>query len=192
LSEGDLARARLFSFDDDVIERRRFWIGIARRLASPVDAMDAAAEIVNEARDAAKALEQHQKAEVVELSEALGEGRGTAGARNALAKRHKRELRRAEEQVLAEGLGSLASLYRDILATRAGGEEGITNLDLVTEIRTWAASDVGDAELLRAVERCVEARASLLKNANVPLAIESTLVALARLVPVQSRVGARG
>jgi DNA polymerase-3 subunit delta' len=191
LSEGDLARARLFGFDDDVIERRKLWMGIARRLASPIDAMDAATEVVNEAKEAAKSLEQHQKSEVTELSEALGEGRGTAGARNALAKRHKRELRRAEEQVLAEALGSLASFYRDVLATRAGGEEGVTNLDLVSEIRTWAASSVGDSELLRAVERCVEARASLLKNANVALAIEATLVELARLVPAQSRVGAQ-
>jgi DNA polymerase-3 subunit delta' len=191
LSEGDLERARRFSFDDAAIERRRFWVGIARRLVSPIDAMDVAAEIVTEAREAAKTLEAVHKTEITELSDALGEGRGTAGARNALAKRHKRELRRAEERVLAEALSSLASFYRDVLATRTGGEEGITNLDLITEIRTWAASVVPDAALLQAVQRCVEARAALLKNANVALAIEATLLELARLVPAQSRVGAQ-
>lgn len=191
LSEGDLERARRFSFDDAAIERRRFWVGIARRLVSPIDAMDVAAEIVTEAREAAKTLEAVHKTEITELSDALGEGRGTAGARNALAKRHKRELRRAEERVLAEALSSIASFYRDVLATRTGGEEGITNLDLITEIRTWAASAVPDAALLQAVQRCVEARAALLKNANVTLAIEATLLELARLVPAQSRVGAQ-
>ncbi len=49
-----------------------------------------------------------------------------------------------------------------------------------------------DADLMAAAERCIRARASLLKNANVPLAIESTLVELARIVPTEATVGARG
>jgi hypothetical protein len=155
-----------------------------------MDALDAAAEIVATAREAAKALESHQRAEVIELAEALGEGRGTAGARNALAKRHRRELRRAEELVLAEALTTLGSFYRDVLAIRRGSEEGIANLDVLPELRRWVDGVVDDAGLVRAVERCVEARAALLKNANVALTVEAALVELARLVPVEARAAA--
>ncbi len=190
LSEGNLEEARALAFDEARRERRKQWLGMARRLVAPVDALDAAAEILAEARDATKAWEVQQKAEVIELAEAFGEGRGSAGARNALVKRHRRELRRAEGQILAEALTTLASFYRDVLATRRGGDESVTNLDLLPEIKRWAEATFGDAELLRAVERLIEARASLLKNANVPLAIEAALVEVARLLPPQARVGA--
>ena len=36
------------------------------------------------------------------------------------------------------------AFYRDVLAARVGGEEGITNLDLLDEIRDWSASDISD------------------------------------------------
>jgi DNA polymerase-3 subunit delta' len=190
LAEGDLERARILAFGDDAMERRRVWVGIPRRLTSPLDAQDASAEIVEQARAAVKAFEQLQKPEIEELAEAMGERRGTAQARNALMKRHKRELRRLEEEVLGEALQSLGAFYRDVLAARVGGEEGITNLDLLDEIRDWAASDISDLAFVHAMERCVEARAALLKNANPPLQIEATLVQLTALVPPQAKVGA--
>lgn len=190
VSEGDLEQARLVAFDDDARERRRSWLGLPRRLTSSVDALDAAAEVVAIAKEASKVLETQQRDEIEELAETLGEGRGTAGARNALLKRHKRELRRAEEQVLADALATLASFFLDVLAVRRGGDEGVTNLDVLGDLRRWADSAVADEALVGAAERCIEARASLLKNANVPLAIESTLVELARIVPTEATVGA--
>src|SRR5687767_5229229 len=84
VSEGDLERARLLAFDDDVRERRGWWLALPRRLTSSVDALDASAEIVAAAKEVTKVVEQHQKDETTELADALGEGRGTAGARNAL------------------------------------------------------------------------------------------------------------
>ena len=189
-AEGNLRRARELAFNDDARARRQTWLDVPRRLVSPMDALDTAAEIVAIARGAAKALETQQRAEVIELAEALGEGRGTAGARNALVRRHRRELRRAEELVLAEALSTLAGFYRDVLAVRRGGEEGIANLDALVELRRWAYSMVEDASLVRAIERCVEARAALLKNANVALTVEAALVELVRLAPVESRAAA--
>lgn len=189
IAEGDLERARALAFEEEAMARRQTWIGIPRRLGSPVDAQDVAAEIVEEARAAVKAFEKLQKPEVEELAEAMGEKRGTAQARNALAKRHKRELRRLEEEMLGESLQSLGAFYRDVLAARAGGEESVTNLDRLDEIRQWANSEVSDAAFVAAVERCINARAALLKNANAPLAIEATLVELTRLVPAHARVG---
>ena len=180
---GDLDLARKAAFDASFGERRRLWATIPARLVSAVDCLDAAAEIVEAGRFAAKEREREQKKEVAELAEALGEGRGTAAARNALAKRHKREVRRAEEEVLAEALDFLATFYRDVLVARRGAVQDAVNADLVPEIEGWVDSDATDAALLRATERCVAARESLTHNANVPLAIESALLAVGRTVP---------
>ena len=181
ISGGDLVLAQTVAFDAAFRERRALWASIPARLESAVACLDAAAEIVDAGRAAAKDREREQKKEVAELADALGEGRGTAAARNALAKRHKREVRRAEEEVLAEALDFLASFYRDVLVVRRGSEEDAVNVDLVDVIQAWAVSDATDGGLLSATERCIVARESLTRNANVPLAIESALLALGRL-----------
>ncbi|MDQ3915700.1 MAG: DNA polymerase III subunit delta' [Actinomycetota bacterium] len=172
LSEGDVERARRLVFDDDARARLELWLGIPARLTSPLDALDAAAEVVAEAKAAAKAREKEQKAEVVALAEAMGEGRGTSAARNALAKRHRRELRRIEEEVLLEALGTVGTFYRDVLAARKR-DDG----------EAAAGSAVPDAALVAATARCVEATATFAFNANALLAIEAVFVELARLVP---------
>jgi DNA polymerase-3 subunit delta' len=190
LSDGDIEMARAFAFDEDTRERRRLWLSIPRRLASPLDALDAAAEIAAEAKEAVKVHERGQKAEIEELADAMGEGRGTATVRNALLKRHKRELRRLEEQVLGASLYTLASFYRDVLALRRGGTEAVANTDVLDELQGWADADASDSAILRAVETCVATRTSLTTNANPALVIEAALVEVATLVPPSSRLHA--
>jgi DNA polymerase III subunit delta' len=186
LSDGDVERARALALDEAVIARRWLFRGVPGRLREIKDAFEAAAEVIAEAKDAVKARERAQKGEVVELAEAMGEGRGTASARNALAKRHKRELRRLEDEVLGDALRSLASFYRDVLVSRHGGTPAIANRDMTEDIERWARADVPDTNLVAAIERCVEARADLLKNANAQLAMEAAMVELVRLVPAPS------
>lgn len=188
LGDGDLVRARGFASDEHTKGRRSLWLGLPRRLASPVDALDAAAEVIAEAADVVKAREAAQRAEVVELAEAMGEGRGTAAARSALAKRHRRELRRQEEEMLGEALQTLAGFYRDVLVVRCGGSDSLTNIDQLEELEAWAAADISDGALLRAAERCIDARAALSRNANPTVAIEAVLLELARLAPAPARV----
>lgn len=191
LSEGDFERARLLAEDESVLARRVSWTRFPHRLTSPIDAMDAAAEVIGITKGAVKERETAQKQEVKELAEAMGEGRGTANARNALAKRHKREVRRLEAEVLGEALASLASFYRDVVALRNGGEEAVSNIDLLSELGVWAASPVGDLDLLAAIEDCLETRGTFEQNANALLAIEATFVAIAARItpPVNERVG---
>lgn len=190
LSDGDIELARALAFDDATRDRRALWLSIPRRLASPLDALDAATEIAAEAKDAVKARERAQKAEVEELAEAMGEGRGTASVRNALLKRHKRELRRLEEEVLGESLYALAAFYRDVLALRSGGSEAVANTDVLEELQGWADSEVSEMALVAAIERCIATRTALTTNANTALAIEAALVEVAMLVPPSARVGA--
>jgi DNA polymerase-3 subunit delta' len=192
LSEGDVAHARSYALDEATWDRRLLWLGIPRRLTDPLEALDAAAEIVAEAKEAARSQEGAQKREVVELAEMMGEGRGSAGAKTALAKRHKRELRRLEESVLGEALVALAGFYRDVLAARRGAE-GVANLDVLEDLQRWAGSDLPDGAFVAAIDRCIVARVALNKNANVPLTIERALLDLLQVVPVDARMatGAR-
>jgi DNA polymerase-3 subunit delta' len=189
VSEGDLARAREL-VDGPAHERRTQWASLPARLTSPIPALAAAADVGAEARAATKERERTHKEEIVELAEALGEGRGTAGARNALAKRHRRELKRVEEDVLGEALTYLASFYRDVVAFRTDARSALTNVDAMDVVGSWAASALSDKALLFAAERCVHARASFAFNANQTLAIESTFVELTRVAPppVEARV----
>ncbi|MDQ3985781.1 MAG: DNA polymerase III subunit delta' [Actinomycetota bacterium] len=184
-SDGDPERAEALAFDEHVLERRRFWTSIPSRLRTSIEALDAAAEIVEEARAAVKERERAHKEEVVELAEALGEGRRTAAARQALAKRHRRELRRVEEEVLAEAMDFLASFYRDVVVTRTGAVDRVYNLDLQEELRAWADSELRDGGLLAGAERCIAARESLTRNANVPLAMEAALLDLVKLIGLE-------
>lgn len=179
LADGDFERARHLAEDDVVLERRAGWLALADRLISPVDAMDAAEEVVTLTRAAVKGHESLQKEEVQELAEAMGEGRGTATARNSLAKRHKRELKRLEEELLGEALGTLATFYRDVLAVRNGATESVANLDRLDVLEHWAASATDDASLVAAIDRLVTTRSALGQNANVPLAIEAALLHVA-------------
>ena len=190
LSEGDLEKARALAFDEDVGERRRMWTRLPRMLVSSNDALDAATTILEESRGAAKALQSAQKEELKELAEAFGEKRGTAQARNALEKRHKREVRRVEGEVLSDALRTLASFYRDVVVLRRGGDEAVTNLDLLEELRGWADSEIADKAFVEAIERCLVADGTLPRNANPQLAIEATLVTLASLAPPHLRVHA--
>ena len=176
LAGGDFERARQLSEDDVVLARRDGWLALTDLLVSPIDAMDAAEEVITLTRAAVKEHETLQKEEVQELAEAMGEGRGTAAARNALAKRHKRELKRLEEELLGEALGTLASFYRDVIATRRGASESVTNLDRLEVLEHWSRSDSDDASLVAAIERLVTTRTALAQNANVPLAIEAALL----------------
>ena len=179
LSEGDFERARLLAEDETVLSRRKQWTTYPHRLASPIEAMDAAAEVLALTKETVKEREKAQKLEVKDLAEAMGEGRGTATARNALEKRHKRELRRLEAEVLGEALSSLASFYRDVVALRTGGDEAISNIDLLSELNVWASTPITDLDLIAATARCLETRGTFEQNANALLALEATFVEIA-------------
>ncbi|MGH2821069.1 MAG: DNA polymerase III subunit delta' [Actinomycetota bacterium] len=187
VSDGEAERARSLLFDEVAAQRRRTWLSIPARLGSSLEAIDGAAEIVQEARAAVKERERAQKQEVVEFAEAIGEARGTAAARNALAKRHRRELRRLEEELLGEALETIGRFYRDVLAARSGRMQAVVNADVANELEAWTGSDPSEAELVAAMQRCVETRSALVRNANPPLAIEGLLLELVALVPPPAR-----
>ncbi len=183
LSEGDYEEARAYATDEAVKRRRELWVSLPDRLVSPLAALDAAQEVTAAVRAAVKDRERDLAAELKQLEEeVLGGARGSAGIRNQIAKRHKRELRRLEETILGEALKTLASFYRDVVCVRSGASEAVTNLDLLDRLQVWADSEASTAALLRAADRCVAARISLTRNANQVLAVEATLVEISTLM----------
>jgi DNA polymerase-3 subunit delta' len=184
IADGDINRARSFALEPETQGRHRTFARIPAHLTSSLEALDAAAGIVAEATMAVKERSEAQKKEVVDLAAAMGEGRGTASARATLAKRHKRELRRLENEVLNEALWTLGSWYRDVLATRRSAPEAIANLGLAPEVKRWAAApEPDDRSLVAAIHCCAVTPGALARNANPSLAIEAALVELARLAP---------
>jgi DNA polymerase III subunit delta' len=182
LYEGDGAAAARLALEPEAAARRDLWLHIPERLKSPTDALDIAAEIMDEMRAFVKEREREQRQEAAELAEAMGEGRGTGAVRNSLAKRHKRELRRAEELMLDEVFRCLASFYRDVLVLRSQVRERVINLDMAERLERWDSSDIQGARLMAAAERCVAARSAIERNANTLLNLEATLVDLTRWV----------
>jgi hypothetical protein len=74
---------------------------------------------------------------------------------------------------------------------RSSGTDAVANLDLADELGAWAeATDIADAALVAAVERCIVARASLTHNANQTLAIEAVLLEIVSSIPASARAGA--
>ena len=183
LSEGDVGRARSLILDPARADREILWSSIPDRLRSAADALDVGAEIHDQARSAGREHARVQRREIEELAAAMGEGRGTAMARNALATRHRRETRRLEEAVMGEALLSLAAFYRDVVAFRSGVPEVVAHLDKTASLEAWAASTLNNARLLAAAERCVGAVAALAQNANVVLTLEAALTGVVRLAP---------
>jgi DNA polymerase III subunit delta' len=111
---GDLSRARILAHDPALVDRRRAFAEIPRRLDGTGSAVVATVDdLLARIDDAAAPLVERHAAEVAELdarAEQLGE-RGSG--RRTLEERHRRELRRHRNDELRSGLGVLAGTYRD-------------------------------------------------------------------------------
>jgi DNA polymerase III subunit delta' len=118
---GDLSRARILAHDPALVERRRAFAELPRRLDGTGTAVVAAVDdLLLRIEEAAAPLVERHTVEVAELdarAEQLGE-RGSG--RRTLEERHRRELRRHRTDELRSGLGVLAGAYRDRLVAGGG------------------------------------------------------------------------
>jgi hypothetical protein len=100
-----------------------------------------------------------------------------------LEEQHERRLRRAEREFLDWSLLSLATYWRDVVLTSAGGDPDLVinlDLDLSGAVGSWSAAVAGRA--WGAVE---EARADLADetNLNARLVLEKLFLRLSALRP---------
>ncbi len=165
-SSGDLDRARLLAEDEGFVARHDLWRSVPGRLSGEGSVVAALARDLLAAAEAAVGPLREQHAEALAglaaEAESLGE-RTNPGRRDLLERQHREERRWRTDEIRA-GLGVLARAYRDrlahLVATGAGGKE---------IERCRAACD--------AVSR---AAASLERNPNESLMLESLLVRLSR------------
>jgi len=158
-SGGRPDRARLLATDAGFAARREAWRDAPQRLdGTGATAAILAAELLAGVETVVEPLGARQAAELAELAERARLYGDRAGERKEVEARHKREERRLRTDELRFGLATLATAYRDRLAT---------------------PGDPGPA--LAAVLAVTAANEALGRNPNVTLLLQSLLVRLGRL-----------
>ena len=118
---GDITRARLLTGDPALVERRRAFAELPRRLdGTGATVMRLVDELLAQIDSAAAPLVERQAGEAAELDGRIAQFGERGSGRKMLEDRHKRELRRHRTDELRSGLAVLAGSYRDALV--AGGQ----------------------------------------------------------------------
>lgn len=157
---GRLDRARLLAADEAFVARQEAWRSVPRRLDGTGAAVAVvAAELVDLiGRAGVEPLQARQAQEMTALDERVERAGERGSGRRQLEERHKRELRRLRTDELRHGLATLASVYRDAMAS---GGDGATS-------RSWA-------DAVAAIQQAIEA---LVRNPNELLLLQALLLRL--------------
>lgn len=184
-AQGHIGRARRLATDDEARRRRDEVLQIPLSLDGVGACLSAAGRLVEAAGAEASAMSgELDAAETAELRRALGEReggkglpRGSVAALRDLEERQKSRATRVRRDALDRALLDLASFYRDVLITQAGGRIELANPDKEEEIRE-VASDTFPETTLRRLEAIMECRERLDANVNALLAVEAMMVSL--------------
>lgn len=178
---GHVGRARALAQDEGARQQRKEVLELPRRLSTVGEALAAAADLVEAAEEESDRIAgTAAKQETAEFAEVVGKGRGSAGLYADLAKRQKSRETRVRRDVLDRALVDLTAYYRDVLAVQLGAGDDLVHEDHAATIRRLAEATTPESTVRRvaAVAACREA---LDLNANVLLAVEQCLIALATL-----------
>lgn len=160
IASGRPGLAILLSSGDRIAEFRQTWISVPPRVSSnPGDAGRLAAELVDSTSP---------------LLDTLRERHASEEASTRTSKdRQQRELRRAGQELLANGLELLASVYADAAAAQFGGAVRNSDLPMADLIATTPHNAVRNAEA------CLDAVISLRRNQRPTLVLTSLVMELA-------------
>ena len=156
IASGRPGLAILLATGDRIAEFRDVWIGVPPRVTSdPGDAGRLAAELTGSTAPLLESIKvRHAQ-----------EGADTKGAKE----RQAREIRRAGQELLANGLEILSSVYADAASAQFGGHVRNTDLPMADLIATTPHNAVRNAE------KCLEAVVALRRNQR-PLLVLTMLV----------------
>ena len=165
-ASGNLHRARVLATDERVAARRESWWSVPDRLDGTGAAV---ALVVAELRamidEAAGALTERHRAEVVALAE-REERFGVRGSgRAAIEAQHKREHRQFRTDEIRFGLATIGARYRDQVKSQLGDDPAA--------IRRSAAA-------MRAIDRLRATAESLIRSPNEALALQALFLDLPR------------
>ncbi|HSE55586.1 MAG TPA: DNA polymerase III subunit delta', partial [Nocardioidaceae bacterium] len=184
-SQGHIGRARALATDENTRNRRREVVSIPSRLTSLGACMNAAANLVDLAKDETAAItEAKNDLEVRELESLYGDDRKAKSSRaykaalRELTESQKQRARRRTLDVVDRCLMDLMSVYRDTIALQAGAPGDLVNEELRTEIGQLARRSTPE-ENLRRIDAIFAAREKMLDFTVPPLlALEAMMLAL--------------
>jgi DNA polymerase-3 subunit delta' len=183
-AQSHVGMARRLARDAGARERRSAVLAVARRVRGVGDAVLAAGELVDVAKqEAAAATEERDAAEKAELLRGLGVQEGdTLPPRlrsqvKQLEDDQKRRATRRQRDVLDRSMVDLLSLYRDVLVVQLGATVELVNTEHAGAVRSLAADSTPE-QTIRRMDAIGTARERLEGNVAPLLALEAMTVAL--------------
>ncbi|MDN5771686.1 MAG: DNA polymerase III subunit delta' [Microlunatus sp.] len=185
-AQGNVGRARALARNPAARERRRAILQVPFQLTDLAGCLRAADRLVKTAAEESASVTAEQNAqERADLQEALGFG--TVGARPRQAQAALKELdeqqkaraKRLQRDAIDRTLTELTGFYRDLLSVQTESGAVLINDDLKDEIAVLARTSSPEATL-RKIDALLGCRDALEGNVAPLLAMESTLISLAR------------
>ena len=184
-SQGHIGRAKALALDEATRNRRHEVVSIPLRLSSLGACMNAAANLVDLAKDeTATVTEQVNTREKASLEGVYGsdqKSRSSRAYKAAMADLKRSQELRAKRRVLDvvdRCLMDLLSVYRDTIAVQAGARGELVNEELRPEVEELARRTTPESNLRR-IDAVFTAREQMTEFNTTPLlALESMMVAL--------------
>jgi DNA polymerase-3 subunit delta' len=184
-SQGHIGRARALARDEQTRNRRREVVAIPAGLTSLGACMNAAANLVDIAKEETAAITERANArDLAELDALYGDDRKArisrayrAGLRDLQHSQKQREKRRVMD-VVDRSLMDLLSVYRDAILLQTGGAGDLVNEEVRDTVADLARRTTPESNLRR-IDAVFAARQQMQEfNATPLLALESMMVAL--------------
>jgi DNA polymerase-3 subunit delta' len=184
-SQGHIGRARALASDEKTRNRRREVVAMPAGLTSLGACMNAAANLVDIARDETAAITERSNArDLVDLEAVFGDDRKSKASRSYRASL--RELQHTQKQrekrrvmdVVDRGLMDLMSVYRDAILLQTGGDGELVNEEARDKVLTVARRSTPESNVRR-IDAIFTARQQMMEFNTTPLlALEAMMVAL--------------
>jgi len=184
-SQGHIGRARALARDEATRNRRREVVALPGRLTSLGACMNAAANLVDIAKDETEAITDSTNArEMSDLDTTYGDDRKAKQSRSykaalrELTHSQKQRQKRREMDVIDRSLMDIMSVYRDAIALQSGAAGALVNEEVRGEIVDIARRSTPE-ENIRRNDAIFLARENMTEfNATPLLALESMMVTL--------------
>lgn len=185
-SQGHIGRARALALDEETRRRRREVVGLPARLRTLGDAMGAAADIADLAKqDSDAANERYREAGLEVIGAVYGDDRRARGSRSSRAAvkqlddEVKARKRRAVNDTVDRVLMDLVSVYRDLILLQQRSTSSLVNEDVRGDLEELARRTTPE-DNLRRIDAINLARERVLEYNTPPLlALESMMISLA-------------
>jgi DNA polymerase III subunit delta' len=184
-SQGHIGRARALARDEGTRNRRREVVALPGRLTSLGACMNAAANLVDIAKDETEAITTATNSrEMLELDATYGDDRKSRASRSyraalrELEHSQKQRQKRREMDVIDRSLMDIMSVYRDAIAVQTGALGALVNEEVRGEVDDLARRSTPE-ENLRRIDAIFAAREQMSEfNATPLLTLEAMMVTL--------------